>query len=380
MENVCTQPLALRHIVSSGALESDPFVLIDVGCALGIDPAWRLFDPSLLARGLDPQIDECARLNAAESNPNIKYHPAFIGFDADHPLHTQHAVPDGAAHAYFNSFTRTSAYRAVARSLAVEHDAPEAVVATDHWAEQNLAAERLALSEFLAREGIHSVDFVKIDTDGSDLEAAMSCEAAVRPLGILGFLIESPFVGTHEPGDNTFHNIDRYMKEQGFVLFGMTVNTYSRAVLPRTFVYKAPYQTRGGQPIWGDMLYLRDAASTQYEAVWGPGLTVAKLLKLVCLFELFDLPDCAAEVLLVHRSPLAAAVNPDELLDLLTPPLRSKQVSYAEYDAAFDDDIELFYPGDEPPPAEARPVPAQASRRGRSRALLRRLARRRFLR
>jgi hypothetical protein len=164
------------------------------------------------------------------------------------------------------------------------------------------------------------------------------------------------------------------------VLFGMTVNTYSRAVLPRTFVYKAPYQTRGGQPIWGDMLYLRDAASAQYDAVWGAPLSVAKLLKLVCLFELFNLPDCAAEVLLVHRSRLATAVDPDELLDLLTPPLRNKHVSYAEYDAAFDSDIELFYPGDELEPATAGPAPAQATRHVLDRAFLRRLARRTFLR
>ena len=34
-------------------------------------------------------------------------------------------------------------------------------------------------------------------------------------------------------------------------------------------------------------------------------------------------------------------------LDLLTPPLRGEQVSYADYVAAFDDDVELFYP-DEP--------------------------------
>ena len=381
MENVSTQPLALQHIVASDAFERDPFALVDIGCALGIDPTWRLFDPHLVAWGFDPQIEECARLNAAELNPNIQYHPAFVGLDADHPFHTQRPAADGATRDYFNPLARTSAYRAADWNPGVAHEAPEAVEATDHWQEQNLADEKIALSEFLAREGIRSVDLVKIDTDGSDLEAAVSCETAVRPSGILGFLIESPFVGTHEPGENTFHNIDRYMKEQGFVLFGMTVNTYSRAALPRTFVYKAPYQTRGGQPIWGDMLYLRDAASAQYEAVWGPpGLTVAKLLKLVCLFELFDLPDCAVEVLLVHRSSLAAAVDPDELLDLLTPPLRSKQLSYAEYNAAFDDDIELFYPGDEPPPATAGAVPAQTGRRGLSRAFLRRLARRPFLR
>lgn len=57
--------------------------------------------------------------------------------------------------------------------------------------------------------------------------------------------------------------------------------------------------------------------------------------------------SCAAEVILAHREQVAAAVDPEALLDLLTPPLRGEQVSYADYVAAFDDDVELFYP-DEP--------------------------------
>ena len=210
---------------------------------------------------------------------------------------------------------------------------------------------------------------MKIDTDGSDLEAAMSCESAVRTAGILGFLIESPFWGGGDPGTNTFHNIDRYMKEQGFALFGMTVNTYSRAALPMPFVYAAPYQTRGGQPIWGDMLYLRDAGSAQYEAVWGSALPATKLLKLICLFELFQLPDCAAEVVLANRSAIASIADPDGLLDLLTPPLRGRRMSYIDYNAAFDTTMGLFYPDGEPAASTA-----PSTRRGlRSRSLVRRL-------
>ena len=379
MENVSTQPLALQHVVASGALETDPFVLIDVGCALGIDPAWRLFDPHLCAHGFDPQVEECARLSAAETNDNIRYHAAFVGLPADHPFHTRRRVENEGAREYFEPLARTSAYRAADRNLRVAHEAPAAVEATAHWDKQELAVEKITVSEFLLREGVRSVDFVKIDTDGSDLEAAMSCEAAIRPANILGFLIESPFTGSHHPGQNTFHNIDRYMKEQGFLLFGITVNRYSRAVLPRTFVYTAPYQTQLGQPIWGDMLYLRDAGSPSYEAVWTSRLAVTKLLKLVCLFELFELPDCAAEVVLRHRAELSRTIDPDVLLDLLTPPLRGERLSYLEYDAAFDDDIELFYPDNRPPPAPVKQA-AQARWRRLTNTLLQRATPRRGLR
>jgi hypothetical protein len=372
MENVSSHPLALQHLVASGSFESDPFVLIDIGCALGIDPVWRLFGEDLVALGFDPQVDECARLRSAESHPNISYHATYVGLPAEHPFHARAQVQDGARRDYFNPFYRTSTARAANQNLRIAHDSPDAVAATDRWGDENLAAERISVSEFLDRKRVESVDFVKIDTDGSDLEAAMSCESAIRTAGILGFLIESPFCGTGDPGSNTFHNIDRYMKEQGFALFGVTVNTYSRAALPMPFVYAAPYQTRGGQPIWGDMLYLRDAGSPQYEAVWGSALPATKLLKLICLLELFQLPDCAAEVVLANRSAIASAADPDGLLDLLTPPLRGRRVSYVEYNAAFDNTIELFYPEGEPPVSIARPPSTR--RRFFARPLLRRLA------
>jgi hypothetical protein len=138
------------------------------------------------------------------------------------------------------------------------------------------------------------------------------------------------------------------MKERGFLLFGTTVCLFSRAVLPAQFLYRGPYQTVTGQPIWGDMLYLRDAASPGYESVWGTKLSLSKLLKLVALFDLFRLPDCAAEVIQEERERLEEIVDTAKLLDLLTPMLDGRRVSYEEYVAAFRQDVTRFYP---PPPS-----------------------------
>ncbi|MBA2462983.1 MAG: hypothetical protein H0V45_14670 [Actinobacteria bacterium] len=122
------------------------------------------------------------------------------------------------------------------------------------------------------------------------------------------------------------------------------MNRYSRAALPAPFVYRAPYQTVRGQPIWGDALYLRDAGSPNYEAVGAETPSALKLLKLASLFELFDLADCAAELLLRHRELVEEWAGVDELLDLLTPPIDQTAVSYREYRALFNSDIERFYP------------------------------------
>jgi hypothetical protein len=93
-------------------------------------------------------------------------------------------------------------------------------------------------------------------------------------------------------------------------------------------------------------------------------LTPVKLLKLACLYELFSVPDCAAEILVTHRDRLSPLVDVDRLLDLLTPPLDGRPVSYREYLDAFEQDPARFYPSPhEPePPAPPPPPPTLAQR------------------
>jgi len=77
-------------------------------------------------------------------------------------------------------------------------------------------------------------------------------------------------------------------------------------------------------------------------------LSPLKLLKLAALYEIFTLPDCAAELLLERRADLSPLVDVDRLLDLLTPPLGDERLGYREYVAAFAEDPSRFYPQVEP--------------------------------
>jgi len=194
------------------------------------------------------------------------------------------------------------------------------------------------------RENVSDIDFVKSDTDGSDFQVLMSCERTMRERNVLGFLVETPFQGSYSDTANSFHNVDRFMKKQGYLLYGMSQNRYTRAALPGMFVYDQPYQTVTGQPMWGDMLYLRDGAAQDYEEIWGESLSTSKVLKLLCLYEMFCLPDCAAELISVRRAELATVTDPDLLLDLLTPPLHGRRVSYREYLDAFSGDYAVLCP------------------------------------
>ena len=69
-----------------------------------------------------------------------------------------------------------------------------------------------------------------------------------------------------------------------------------------------------------------------------------KLLKLVAIYEMFGLPDCAAELLAACREQLSHTVDVPFLLDLLTPEFDGRKLSYQGYLHLFSKDVTHFYP------------------------------------
>jgi FkbM family methyltransferase len=328
----------LLDIAGGETLADDPLVLIDVGCGLGIDAGWRRFGKHLHAHAFDPQLVEIERLTNEEKNPNVHYHAALVGLPADHPVAIRRAELTHTE-TYFDPFGRSSAMAAQAHAKVA---GSATFYETNDWPELELSTRRVGLAEFLRSENVESVDFVKTDTDGGDLEVLLSFEPMIESSGVLGFMVETPFTGSADDAAHTFSNVDRLLKRYGFLLSAISVNRYSRAALPAPFKHTILAQTVTGQPMWGDLVYLRDAAHPDY-ARFGE-LPPTKLLKLACLYELFRVPDCAAETLLAQREQLSPLVDVDRMLDLLTPPFKGKRVSYREYLAAFEEDPMQFYP------------------------------------
>jgi hypothetical protein len=183
------------------------------------------------------------------------------------------------------------------------------------------------------------VDFVKVDTDGHDIEVILGARNILAAGGVLGLRVEMQFHGSPHEYANTFSNIDRLLRERGFSLFDLDVYRYSRADLPAPFVYDIPAQTTTGQVSWGEALYLRDLGSPTYEAMWNYDVTRERVMKLAALFDLFDLPDCAAE-LLRNRAHFLDDPTRENLLDLL---VSDEPGAYASLLATFERDFTEFY-------------------------------------
>jgi hypothetical protein len=206
------------------------------------------------------------------------------------------------------------------------------------------AKQRTSLDDFFDAHRSVRVDFVKVDTDGHDYEVLCGSRRLLSEHQVLGLLVETQFHGVSHPHSNLFSNIDRLLREHGFSLFGLETYRYTRGVLPGHFVYHLPAQTREGQVLAGDALYLRDIAAPGYVERWNCVLPTSKLLKLLCLFELFGLPDCAAELLECKRKELQGHVDVSEALDLLTRELHPGIRSYGEVNRRFTENPESFYP------------------------------------
>lgn len=332
---------ATRYLVAQGLFEDNPFTLIDVGCSGGIASAWRAFGNQLRAYAVDPMLAEIEKLQAAESNPNVTYHAGYIGLPKDHPVVRSRGTDGTVGN---NPWRRLST--AWAMELAAKtNDDNDTKVRHNRWPETRLAdpSTLVTVADFIRNHQIDNVDFIKLDIDGNDFYALVSCEEIIEPLGVLGFMLEVNYCGTQSDTDHTFHNTDRFMRRHQFELLDLSIRRYSRKALPAPFALRMFAQTNWGAPLQGDAIYLRDMVSPGRETS-ARQFSQTKLLKAVAICEIFGLPDCAAELITTHQQLISASVDTDKLLDLLTPDFNGRRLSYKEYLRVFTENPEAFFP------------------------------------
>lgn len=333
-------PLPLtRYIVESRLWGDNPLFLVDIGASGGLQDRWRVFAGRLRAIGFDPLVSEIDRLNALETEPRVRYEAAYVGcrnFDERFPP----ALRRNRSRTKSNDpWKRSSAARA--QDLQQESQGQSFIQQEFNSGAPVVRTDRvITLDEYFPPPDRELVDFIKIDTDGHDIEALLGGDQMLASDSVLAVSIEAQFHGPIHECSNTFGNIDRFLRERGFTLFDLDPYRYSRAALPAPFVFNMPAQTRSGQVLWAEATYFRDLADPEYESLWRFTVTTERVLKLACLFELFDLPDCAAELLVTRGGALAADVR-DRLLDLLA---GGGQGAYAGLVDRFEDDSKMWYP------------------------------------
>ena len=278
-----TSPLA-RVLTDAGTFRDAPFTLMDVGCSGGLIEIGNAFSPDLRAVGFDPLSTEIERLKASEKRAGVEYEATLVGAgeaEVGSPRKTPGVFTRSSAAAYsrLHGFDYQRAY----------FNSSEDIQATDRV---------VRLDEWLAGRPDWRVDFLKVDTDGADLDVLLSLGNRLdEPLAIHAEVL---FDGDPGPTHNVFSTIFDLVAGAGFRLFSLTPTMYAREAFPQPFARDLPAQTVRGQVMQADALFCRDLA------VEGDDDPV-RILKLASIFDLMDLQDCAAELIEVHADAVRAA-------------------------------------------------------------------------
>lgn len=250
-----------------------PLVLADVGARGGLKKNWQIARAHLRVLGFEPDVQEFTRL--------VKQNPPQPGGDAvfNVALHSQagtitlNVARDAGLSSIFEpnvDFLR--AFPDVDRFEIIDRR----TVSTD------------TLDHVLASNGISGLDFIKVDTQGSELGvlegAAKSLDASVT-----GVEVEIEFAPIYR-NQPLFSDVDAYLRRHGFQLFDLRPCYWKREG-GRTA--GGPY----GQIIWGDALYLKSIpALREVLAALNPAEAKAKLLKAISVALLYGYADYALEM------------------------------------------------------------------------------------
>lgn len=247
---------------------------IDVGCSSGRPYEWERLGSALHYVGIDPLKNEMERLGNLRE-PNSKYISGLLLIDGG---------SGGADETTMQFFNRTSAWKEIQSGY------DQIATIFNSGMEVIVDETEVSVDDLLALLPTRSLDLLKIDIDSDDYLAMKQFFRSGIEAELLVLDIESQFHGNPNDSGNSLWNIGKLANQNNLHLYDLEVNRYSRSILPSKFVYDFPAQTQHGQALWGDALFMRDSSDTH--------LSVVDRIKLVALFEVYGLYDCAMETLI----------------------------------------------------------------------------------
>ncbi|MBW8824899.1 MAG: FkbM family methyltransferase [Acidobacteria bacterium] len=274
----------------AGRLTS-PLTVVDVGARWGAGERWRSLGPAVRVIGFEPDVVECERLSATETD--VRYVPVALG------------AQDGAV------VLHRTADPACASVYPPRADLPEARPELHVVAEVGTVSVAMnRLDTWLDAEGIPEVHVLKLDTQGSELDVLRGAERALRQVRLLE--VEVEFNPIYE-GQPLFGDVDEFLRRCGFVLWRLSdLAHYGLADVPSSDAQVSErhfYDSRvvlstgeGGQLFWAHAYYV--ASDIAYPR---GGRDEQQLLRDAVAVAAFGFTDLATSLL--SRAGLAAAAG-----------------------------------------------------------------------
>ena len=235
----------------SGTQEPSPsrkLVVIDVGCRWGFPQKFILKKNLFQVYGFDPDVDECLRLIEQYDDASISLFPValaqFAGprtlFLTQEPACSSLLQPD-------QNLTESYPALACARQISTTEIQTTTL---DLWASQNK---------------VSIIDYIKIDTQGSELEILKGGIDALHTVRCLEVEVEFNPIYLGQP---VFSDVDTFLRSQQFVLWKLSNHVHysreGRPVVPLAddHIYYDDLQAikhtvYGGQLHWANAHYVK---------------------------------------------------------------------------------------------------------------------------
>ena len=249
-------------------LEANPILLMDVGARGSAPPEFESMRRHVRRIGFEPDPEECRNLNAGDQGT---FFPTLI---ADQPGHqTLHLYRDRGISSVLNLSERYQ--RLWIGEMPV--DATYESVA-------------ITIDGFLSEHFELSPDFLKLDTQGSELAILRGAKDALRRIGLVE--VEVEFVEMYE-GQPLFVDVVQLMTNEGFELLYL-----NRVFATRKQIYRGPSR---GQLVFADALFGKREDRTE-------DLTLEQLAKYAILLCQYGHVDIACQ--LTQESPKILEIVP----------------------------------------------------------------------
>jgi FkbM family methyltransferase len=239
----------IDHVFSEPELQAAPPVLVDIGAAGGVHPAWKHIARYAIGVGFEPDAREAAPLNEAQRKFKQWIFCPAVAWPGEPPA-------GGARFHFTQSPQCSSVLRPDAEGLKPWAFAELFAVTT----EQTVPAIRLAAA--LAQHGLSRVDWLKCDTQGLDLRLFQSLPEGTRRM-TLAVEFEPGFIHAYE-GEDRLGAVLAAMDGEPYWLAEFSVQRTARGepvLFGAEFGADFLRQLRRfgpGAPGWANLRWLRD--------------------------------------------------------------------------------------------------------------------------
>ena len=210
-------------------LKDNPIILVDIGAAGGIHKRWLKFGLDVKPVLFEPDKEEFKKLNLNKSDNSVIINAALA--ESQKIVDFNICKKQEVSSVYKPNLNLLNKYDEVQR----------------FEVERTVSIEADSLNNLLKTESIYDIDFIKIDTQGSELDILRGATDYFE--NIIGLEVEVEFVQLYHE-QPLFTEVNSFIESKGFSLVDLRRAYWKRK--------RKNYSDNKGQLIFADALYFKE--------------------------------------------------------------------------------------------------------------------------